>query len=213
MSDTIQLHEYGLKEVVENLNKIGYIVAFRVTDSAVGYIGAEGRRAADKVLDNDLWMGVWQKKWKQRKGGKGSYVERKFSRWDESVGGYVSTTRKSDKSGAFRMTNFTYETAHYISKTHRYTRRVPSAQALSKARFTSQMANLWENPTRPYRKASPLFRRVGEPNSGRWGAGEVRPGLGFWGRATSAVRNQVSKAVVRTENKFRAELAKEGLNK
>lgn len=190
----------GVKELRERLLQKGYIIGHRVTDKAVAEVGAAGRRAVDAVYRRRFHIGETQTKWKKNTG---AMVRRKFSAVD-SRRGIISTTRASIISGPFKMSNFSFETAHAITKWNKGVG--VTFDAFSKAYFTSQLANLWERPTKAYTKRSPWFRRGDSATIGTWRKGKARPSRALWSQAQNAVRSAVPRALVATERKLAKEI-------
>lgn len=198
----MNLASLGLEETIKRVWEKGYIIGYRITDKSVAEVGAAGRLAVDALYRKKLNVGQYQMKWKKNSGG---YVWAQFSRVDSNRG-VVSTTRESGTRGPFKMSNFSFEVGH---KRSQYNPDRPiTFHAFSQARFTSQLANLWEKPTKSYSKNSPFFMTEGNDRVGFWPKGSHRKGLGLWSSAASAVRAVVPQALAEVERKFEKELAK-----
>lgn len=149
-------------------------------DTAVAKTAVEGRKKEQRTA-NKLEMGKWQ-----QKGSK----TRVFSKWTEA--GWVSTTRKGSK-GAFRMASFAWETKRKKNQ--------------SVAFYTSQLANLWANPTRPYKSESPWVGQSGRQK--RWKVGESRPSKYDWSATENAIRQSIAIGIQRAEEDMRKKLSGE----
>jgi len=153
-------------------------------DTAVAKTAVEGRKLEQKTA-NKLEMGKWQEKPVRQY--KGVHVR---SKWAEA--GWVSTTRKSSK-GAFRMASFAWETKRKKNQ--------------SVAFYTSQLANLWANPTRPYKSQSPWVGQSGRQK--RWKVGESRPSKYDWSATENAIRQSITIGIQRAEEDMRKKLSGE----
>lgn len=162
-------------------------------DKTLAYIGAEGRRLIGQAEEEqDFEFGAEQTKWK-----KGREESKVRSHMDSHHGWYKT-------SKGTRMIGFSYENALTYQK--RKLRKMGST--LSQGYVYSLMANLWNNPTKPYTKASPTFAR-GDGPKGRWGCGSVRdarPAL-----SASVVEKGVQKAIGRAEIALEQIIREEGL--
>lgn len=166
-----------MKKVL-NLMKVKVPSAIRKAgQDAVAKTAVEGRKKEQRIA-NKLEMGKLQ-----QKGSKFGV----FSRWTSA--GWVSTTRTSTKSGPFRMASFTWE-------------RVKKTKA--EAFYTSQLANLWANPTKPYTSQSPLVGQAGRQK--RWKVGESRPSKYDWSATENAIRQSIAIGIQKAEEEMKKTL-------
>lgn len=159
------------------------------SDKTLAYIGTEGRRLIGaKEKQNQFHFGAAQTKWKENKGG---YVKAVRSRWDSTHGWYKTSI-------GTRMIGFSFENA--LSYQKRKMGRLNDT--MSQGYVYSLMANLWNNPTKPYAKNSPRFRREGfmhngKPRMGGWGIGSSRPARPAL--SVGLVNAGVNRAIARAE--------------
>ena len=162
-------------------------------DKTLAYIGAEGRRLIGQAEKSQQFeFQQIQTKWKN-----GKEESKVRSRMDSSHGWYKTSI-------GTRMIGFSYENA--LTYQNRKMKKMGST--VSQGYVYSLMANLWNNPTKPYKKASPTFSRGDEPK-GRWGRGSVRdarPAL-----SASVVEKGVAKAIGRAEQALEQMIREEGL--
>jgi len=172
------------------LNKLGVVLpklVIRMAFNIDANIASEGRIKEQREA-NKLEMGKPQYK------GKRGDRRRKFkirSKWDSNVG-WVSTSRSAGKGGTgFRMASFSWERV----RKNRVT-----------APYTSQLANLWANQTKPYTSQSPVVGQEGGLTV--WRTGEQRPSRYNWSTVFKALADTQQSAIAKTEAKF-ASLLKE----
>lgn len=97
--------------------------------------------------------------------------------------GWASTTR-TGKHGAFALAHFAWE-------------RAKTTKTRKAAAYTSQLANLWGNPTKPYSTASPA---VGDPNNPiRFGRGARRQRRYFWSMTEAVMRDSIATGIKKAE--------------
>lgn len=158
----------------------------KAAQDAVAVTAAEGRKTEQQTA-NGLRMGLYQ----YTTSGKDSKIPKQgvFSKWTPA--GWASTTRKDGKGNPYRMASFAWERARR--------NRVG-------AFYTSQLANLWENPTKPYSTHSPPVGSEGRMK--RWRKGESRPSRYDWSATEIAIAAAVGKGVAEAERRLSERLAK-----
>ena len=179
-----ELQTTGFQDLLHKLHVVLPEMARNMAFNVDANIAAEGRRDEQRSDANQLQMGM-----PQRKRGK-RYLIR--SAWDPKVG-WTSTTRMAaDGKTRFRMASFSWEVKH-----RKYAVTAP---------YTSQLANLWGNETKPYEKQSPI---VGQEKMTRvWKRGQKRPAKYNWSRVYSVLAGAVTGAIARTDAKYSAEMGK-----
>lgn len=161
MTKSIDIAFKDLESLINKIEEANKSV-YAMTNSVVAGAAAETRKEASKIEKQKFETGSQQTKWKYRKKqGKWEKVTYQ-AKWDSSLGGYVES-RNVDTP--LRIINFSWE--NVASKKRK------SYQATT--RLTSLVANLWEKPTKPYKKNSPHFRRSGNSSNGFWARGVSRP--------------------------------------
>lgn len=171
----------GLDKVIEGMTIKLPTVLRRMAFNVDANVAAEGRLKEQRTA-NRLNMGRPQRK--------GFFsIAKVRSKWDPKVG-WVSTSRLAAKGGTgFRMASFGWERAKKNAVT---------------APYSSQLANLWHRPTKPYRGKSPL---VGTPGHlMRWQRGQRRDARYDWSSVYHILASMAPKAVARTEAQFAKEL-------
>lgn len=176
----INLNESGLTELIEKLKTKGRDLGNEAASSAVANTAAMGRRAELKnVTGRVLEIGKIQTKSKKK-----IRVTRAFSKWMEKSGAFGSLSRSDKKGNPWKLSRFSWETI------------AGRKGSLSKARYTSHLANLWANPTKPYETNSPF---VGSTHLKQWEKGEVRPRKINWSGVKGEFLSIVPSALQRTE--------------
>lgn len=140
---------------------------------------AGGARLKEQKQANSLGLGRIQHTVRD-----GVVIERQML--VKTKAGYVSTTAHYS-TGPFKMSHFGYELA----------RQKNTVQA----GYTSQLANLWAHPTKPYTSDSPFVGRVGRRRT-FWQAGMSRPSKYNWTRTRDILSQEIPRAIRRTEIKF-----------
>ena len=140
---------------------------------------AGGARLKEQKQANSLGLGRIQHTVRD-----GVVIERQML--VKTKAGYVSTTAHYS-TGPFKMSHFGYELA----------RQKNTVQA----GYTSQLANLWAHPTKPYTSNSPFVGRVGRKRT-YWAAGMSRPAKYNWSRTKDILSQEIPRAIRRTEVKF-----------
>lgn len=169
-------------------------------DKTLAYIGAEGRREiGEQEKQAGFDFGVKQTKWKH-----GRMESAVRSRMYGSHGWYKT-------SDGQRMIGFSFENALTYQK--RKAKLMRNQNGISQGYVYSLMANLWNNPTKPYSKNSPGFRREGfmrngKPRMGGWGRGSQRPARPAL--ASSVVERGLGKAMRRAESALQRMILEEG---
>ena len=159
----------------------------KAAQDVVAVTAAEGRKTEQQTA-NGLRMGLYQ----YTTSGKDSKIPKHgvFSKWTPA--GWVSTTRKNGKGDPYRMASFAWERARR--------NRVG-------AFYTSQLANLWANPTKPYSTHSPLVGSEGRMK--RWKKDKPRPSRYDWSATEAAIAAAVGKGVAEADRRLRERLAKD----
>lgn len=182
----IKLNQTGFDETISRLKNAGVFVGSKATMLAIADLASSARKKADKALVGKLEMGKPQKK--------GNRAEQIYSRYDASSGSWVSANYRTTK-GPWKLSRFTWETA-------RATRRngAIKVSAYARARYTSTIANLWENPTKPYAANSPVVGSEGRTMVIPKGA--VRRGLKYWNEIESIFIGTIPESLAKTEAKM-----------
>lgn len=197
----IKVDATGLQEVIKRLERQMQIVGYDMASRVVGNLAAMARRPSEKLIGAKLQMGKSQHTVRSSRGGL-RVEEKVFSRYDSSSGAYVSTTRKSG-GNPWKLSRFTWETRKFQKQMGKVRSEKVMAAAYARARYTSTMANLWENDTRPYGRSSPLVGRDGSLTRIR--AGETRRGIHVWGQTERIFSSMQPDAIQRTEREFAKE--------
>lgn len=174
-------------------------VAARGADKTVSFIGAEGRRLVGRKEEAEFEFGAVYGKWKRtQKGGRGYYsMPRVRSRYDARLGGFKASDGR-------RMIGFSFENAlTYQQKTMKKVGNV------SVGYVYSLMANLWNNPTKPYSKGGLMFEKEGYGRMGGWAKGSVRPAR--VGLTVGTVQEAVVPAMRRATDALERMIVEEGL--
>ena len=173
-------------------------VAARASDKTLAYIGAEGRRVVGKKEDQQFEFNAVYGKWKRTKKGERGYfsMPRVRSHYDATHGWYKTSDDR-------RMIGFSFENALTYQK-----KTLKKIGNVSMGYVYSLMANLWNNPTKPYSKGGLMFQKAGE-RLGGWGKGSVRPAK--VGLTTSAVEEAVTPAMRRATDELERMIVAEGL--
>lgn len=150
----------------------------KASQTAIAKVAVEGRKIEQKTA-NKLEMGKWQ-----QRGDKTGV----FSRWTNA--GWVSTRRINKNGNPFRMASFAWE-------------RVKKQKSTA-AFYTSQLANLWANPTKPYSSRSPWVGQRGRQK--QWKVGESRPSKYNWSQTESAIRSAIPAGIARAEEEVQKRL-------
>lgn len=176
----------GFDQVQRMLDQAGAGVN-KMADDIVAKIGAEGRKEATSIEESEFRLGhVWE-----HANSKGGPIWTSSSSYDPSLGAYVG---KSGVGNELRLMNFGFVKGH----TYKYNGINPGT---SKARFTSQLANLFENQAR-WRKTSPAWRQQG---TGRWYGfrkGSTRRGRHYFGRVIAALDRGIVRALPKAQANF-----------
>ena len=176
-----ELKVQGFDELTKKLDVVVPQVLQKMAFSVTAKTAAEGRKREQRVA-NKLDMGKPQKK------GPGGYKVRSI--WDPKVG-WTSATRNAGKGGTrFRMASFAWE-------------RVKKKDQ-AKAAYSSQLANLWHRPSRPYRMESPEVGQMGR--TFRWQRGQRRPVKYRWSAVYNALAQSVPTAIQKTEKEWTPKL-------
>ena len=166
-------------------------VTAATADTTLAFIGSEGRREVGEEEKRLFDFGKTQYKWKEKEG---QYVKQQFSTFNPTHGWYKARDGR-------RMIGFSYEnTASYQGKTAKKLLR-----SGSKGYIYSLIANLWNNTTKPYTKASPAFNEKGS----YWRKGirrHARVGL-----TASVVQQGMAKAMNRASDDLARKLKEQGL--
>lgn len=171
-------------KLIQNLKIKGPVLMQEMADNALANTASEGR-LKEQAIAHSLELGKWHETTRNGKRMGLRTLEGTFLR--QSRQGWVST-RYITSTGPFRMASFGWELAR------------PNTR---KVGYTSQLANLWANPTKPYSKSSPPFK--GPRGEGRWGKNAVRPSMYEWDTVYSKMKESVSDAIVKTERSARTQ--------
>lgn len=183
----IKLNDSGFDITIDRLKKAGIFVGDKATRNAIAELAAKSRRKADKALRGVLDMGQPQKK--------GREEEKVRSVYSESSGAWVTAR------GNWKLSRFTWETTRAMKRNGEI-----KTSAYAKARYTSTIANLWENDTKPYSEKSPVISKKGI--SLVLQKGEVRKGKHFWRSVEAIFAATVPEALHETERKLVEEFKK-----
>lgn len=174
----LKMTENGWKDVYDTMKVKTELVARKMAQNVIANTGSIGRLREQN--HPGLALGQWQHTVR-----KGVVMEGFFTQ--RSKAGWVST-RYNTSTGPFRMASFAWELA----------RRPKSARA----GYTSQLANLWAYPTKPYTTNSPFVGRVGRRRT-FWQAGMSRPAKYNWTRTEQIMSESVAPAIDRTVRKYK----------
>ena len=192
----VKLKDYGFDEMVRRLNSSGVFVGHKATALAVAELASSARKKADQLLSGKLNMGEPQKK--------GNRTEMIYSRYEPSSGSWVSANYRPGGKN-WKLSRFTFETAKAQTRGGSI-----KTSAYAKARYTSTIANLWENSTKPYSSKSPVVGRAGSevviPE------GTSRRGLHYWSQVESVFTQTMPEALAKTERKIIEEFEKNAQN-
>ena len=194
MSGLVYISGSDWKAWQEAMQRLGDTFGM-AADKTLAYIGAEGRReigAQEEQAGFDF--GAKQTKWKH-----GRMESAVRSRMYGSHGWYKT-------SDGQRMIGFSFENALTYQK--RKARLMKSQNGISQGYVYSLMANLWNNPTKPYSKSSPPFAKGDSERMGGWGRGSVRPARPAL--ASSVVERGLGKAMRRAESALQRMILEEG---
>ena len=181
----IQLDQPEWKRVINALKIKVPLLIDKMAYNVIANTAAEARKTEMNVA-NDLQLGKMQRTARRRKSGEIEVIERVNLR--QTNAGWVSTTRKSSKTGAFQMSHFAWERAR--------TKYVKTAD------YTNQLANLWHRQSKAYTKAYGP-KDVSDPeNWTRWGVGARRPARYDWTRVASIISSSARGGIARTERQF-----------
>ena len=176
----------GLEAVQRLLDQAGAGVN-KMADDIVAKIGVEGRKEATRIEESEFRLGhVWE-----HANSKGGPIWTSSSTYDPSLGAYVG---RSGVGNELRLMNFSFVKGH----TYKSNGIFPGT---SKAKFTSQLANLFENAAR-WRKNSPAWRQQG---TGRWYGfrkGSTRRGRHYFSRVVSALDRGIVRALPKAQANF-----------
>lgn len=180
----------GFDEVQNMLNN-AMLNVNRMADDIVAKVGVEGRKRATDIEEGIFRLGrVWEhaaSPWHHMAGGRW----KSSSKFDPSLGAYVGISSAGNK---IRLMNFSFEKGH----TFRYNGINPG---ISKARFTSQLANLFENAA-TWRKNSPYWAKSGSSKWSNYKAGESRDGKHYFDRFQMALLSGMADALPRAQANF-----------
>lgn len=180
----IKLDQPEWKRVINALKIKVPLLIDKMAYNVLANTAAEARESEQSIA-NTLQLGVMQHTSRRRKSGQIDVIERVNLK--KTNAGWVSTTRRSSKTGDFQMSHFAFERAR--------TKHVKVAD------YTNQLANLWHRPSKPYRTDSP---EVG-PVSGRrtvWKKGKRRPVRYNWSTVEAIVRAAAPAGIRKTEAQF-----------
>ena len=180
----------NFKAMMEKLKNLSAMAS----DKTLAFIGSEGRKRIGKEEEKEFEFGQTYTKWK----GKNNSQTKIRSIMDSTHGWYKG-------SDGTRMIGFSYENAlTYQKKTMRKLNNT-----MSVGYVYSLMANLWNNPTKPYSKPSAPFRKQGSDRIGGWGLGATRPAR--IGLRVKTVQEAVAPALARATDEFQRMIIEEGL--
>ena len=182
------------KEQMETLKD----VAARASDKTLSYIGAEGRKVIGKKEDQKFEFGAVYVKWKRTKKGQRGHFDppRVRSKFDSKHGWYKTSDDR-------RMIGFSFENA--LSNQKRTLKKIGN---MSVGYVYSLMANLWNNPTKPYSKGGLLYQKAGS-RMGGWKKNQQRPAR--VGLTTELVRQAATPAMSRASAELQRMIHEEGL--
>lgn len=181
----------GLQAVEKMLQDAGANVN-RLADDVVAKVAVEGRKEATDIEEQEFRLGkTWVHANKPGAYGPGDRWT-SSSRYDPKLGGYVGFSSSGNK---LRLINFSFEAGH----TYRYNGIHPG---VSRARFTSQLANLFENEA-TWRKSSPFWMSSsGGKAWGHYKAGASRDGRHYFSRVVDAVDRGFLRALPKAQANF-----------
>lgn len=186
MAEIIKIDSVGYEKLLDELKiklppRINKLAATTIAKTATTARLSEQAKAMPKLKMGQLQQSTTGDKDNQQYG-----IVRVFS--EQSRRGWVSTTRRDSKGRAFSMAHFAWE-----KKLTTKTRRA--------AAYTSQLANLWGNPTKPYSSASPA---VGNPNKlKRIAKGARRERRYLWSITEAVMRNSIAIGIKKAEESER----------
>lgn len=172
-----------MQALVNSLKVKAPVVIEEMANNVLGNTAAEGRKS-EQATSHSLQLGVSQHTVRRSKKLGVRVLDGVFLK--RSKQGWVST-RYNTSNGPFRMASFSWELA-----------KKPKTKQIG---YTSQLANLWHRPSKPYRWASPEVGRPGELMS--WRAEERRPVKYSWSSVRKSLEQSIPGAITRTENKYR----------
>lgn len=180
----------NFKAQMEKLKNLSAVAS----DKTLAFIGSEGRKLIGEDEKKEFRFGQTYTKWKDRNNS-----QTKVRTIMDSTHGWYKA------SDGRRMIGFSFENAlTYQKKTLRKLNNT-----MSVGYVYSLMANLWNNPTKPYSKPSPPFVAEGSDRIGGWGVGSQRPAR--IGLRVSTVEQAVTPALQRATNEFERMIIEEGL--
>lgn len=182
MAEIIKIDTVGYENLLKELkvqlrNQVDHLAATTIAKTAT-----TGRlREQDRAMPS-LKMGQLQQSTTGGEGNRQYGVVRTFSK--QTRRGWASTTRKDSKGREFAMAHFAWD-------------RARTTKTRKAAAYTSQLANLWGNPTKAYSTASPA---VGNPNSPiRFGKGAHRKRRYFWSMTEAVMRDSIVEGIKKAE--------------
>lgn len=179
MPEIIRMESIGFEKLMKQLKVQLPLDVKHLAQSAIAKTATTGRIREQKLAMPMLQMG---KRQQSTVGKDNAIATRVFS--IQTAQGWASSTRKNRKGVPFAMAHFAWET----------TKRSKSKQ---QAAYTSQIANLWGNPTKPYSKRSPYVGNPDKPMS--WAEGAVRQRRYFWSMAEAVMRDSITQGIRKAE--------------
>ena len=178
----IKLDQPEWKRVINALKIKVPLLIDKMAYNVIANTAAEARQSEQETAST-LVLGAYQHTSRRRKTGQVEVIER--TNLKRTNAGWVSTTRKSSKTGDYQMSHFAWERAR--------------TKYVKVADYTNQLANLWHRQSKPYKFNSPA---VGRDKLVSWKAGTSRPRKYDWNRVAQIIRTSAQPAIVRTEKQF-----------
>ena len=178
MAEIVKIDSVGFQNLMNQLKVRLPDDVDHLAQSAIAKTATTGRKREQNLAMPKLKMGNTQLSTVRG----GELVIRTFSQKTEQ--GWASTTRKGKKGKPFALAHFAWE-------------RAKKTKNKQSAAYTSQLANLWGNPTKPYSKRSPVIGNPERPK--QWKEGQVRERRYFWSMTEAVMRDSIAEGIRKAE--------------